>query len=84
MRNGGGGPPPSNFAVSAAEMSVLVVRAFVKMREHLPATTTLAQRLAEVEKAEKTRIQRLKCFRAVRFGMFIRVWKRDNIKARKS
>ena len=34
----------------AVEMSVFVVRAFVKMREQLLATATLAQRLAEVEK----------------------------------
>lgn len=34
----------------AVEMSVFVVRAFVKMREQLMATTTLAKRLAEVEK----------------------------------
>jgi len=34
----------------AVEMSVFVVRAFVKMREQLMATTTLARRLAEVEK----------------------------------
>jgi phage regulator Rha-like protein len=34
----------------AVEMSVFVVRAFVKMREQLMATATLAQRLAEVEK----------------------------------
>jgi hypothetical protein len=34
----------------AVEMSVFVVRAFVKMREHLLATTTLAQRLAELER----------------------------------
>jgi hypothetical protein len=35
----------------AVEMSVFVVRAFVKMREQLLATATLAKRLAEVEKA---------------------------------
>lgn len=34
----------------AVEMSVFVVRAFVKMRERLMATATLAKRLAEVEK----------------------------------
>lgn len=34
----------------AVEMSVFVVRAFVKMREKLLATATLAKRLAEVEK----------------------------------
>jgi len=34
----------------AVEMSVFVVRAFIKMREQLLATTTLAKRLAEVEK----------------------------------
>ena len=34
----------------AVEMSVFVVRAFVKMREQLMATATLARRLAEVEK----------------------------------
>jgi len=34
----------------AVEMSVFVVRAFVKMREQLLATATLARRLAEVEK----------------------------------
>ena len=34
----------------AVEMSVFVVRAFVKMREQLMATATLAKRLAEVEK----------------------------------
>jgi hypothetical protein len=34
----------------AVEMSVFIVRAFVKMREQLLATTTLAKRLAEVEK----------------------------------
>lgn len=34
----------------AVEMSVFIVRAFVKMREQLMATTTLAKRLAEVEK----------------------------------
>jgi hypothetical protein len=33
----------------AVEMSVFVVRAFVKMREQLLATATLAKRLAEVE-----------------------------------
>lgn len=33
----------------AVEMSVFVVRAFVKMREQLLATANLAQRLAEVE-----------------------------------
>ena len=32
------------------EMSVFIVRAFVKMREQLMATATLAKRLAEVEK----------------------------------
>jgi len=35
---------------SAIEMSVFIVRAFVKMREQLLATATLAKRLAEVEK----------------------------------
>ncbi len=35
---------------AAVEMSVFVVRAFVKMREQLLATATLAKRLAEVEK----------------------------------
>ena len=35
----------------AVEMSVFVVRAFVKMREQLQATATLARRLAEVERA---------------------------------
>ena len=34
----------------AIEMSVFIVRAFVKMREQLMATATLAKRLAEVEK----------------------------------
>jgi phage regulator Rha-like protein len=34
----------------AVEMSVFVVRVFVKMREQLLATATLAKRLAEVEK----------------------------------
>jgi hypothetical protein len=34
----------------AAEMSVFVVRAFVKLREQLLATAELAKRLAEVEK----------------------------------
>jgi len=34
----------------AVEMSVFVVRAFIKMREQLMATTTLAKRMAEVEK----------------------------------
>lgn len=34
----------------AVEMSVFVVRAFIKMREQLLTTVTLAQRLAEVEK----------------------------------
>jgi hypothetical protein len=34
----------------ALEMSVFVVRAFIKMREQLLTTTTLAKRLAEVEK----------------------------------
>lgn len=34
----------------AVEMSVFVVRAFVRMREQLLTTATLAQRLAEVEK----------------------------------
>jgi len=34
----------------AGEMSVFVVRAFVKMREQFMATATLAKRLAEVEK----------------------------------
>lgn len=34
----------------AVEMSVFIVRAFVKMREQLLATATLARRLAEVEK----------------------------------
>jgi ORF6N domain len=34
----------------AIEMSVFIVRAFVKMREQLLATATLAKRLAEVEK----------------------------------
>ncbi len=34
----------------AVEMSVFVVRAFIKMREQLLATATLAQRLAEVER----------------------------------
>lgn len=34
----------------AVEMSVFVVRAFIKMREQLVATATLAQRLAEVER----------------------------------
>jgi hypothetical protein len=37
-------------STKAVEMSVFVVRAFVKMREQLLATTTLAKRLAEVEK----------------------------------
>ena len=35
---------------AAAEMSVFVVRAFVKMREQLIATRELAKRLAEIEK----------------------------------
>ncbi len=34
----------------AVQMSVFIVRAFVKMREQLLATATLAKRLAEVEK----------------------------------
>ncbi len=34
----------------AVEMSVFVVRAFIKMREQLLATAALAKRLAEVEK----------------------------------
>ena len=34
----------------AVEMSVFVVRAFVKLREQLLTTATLAQRLAEVER----------------------------------
>jgi hypothetical protein len=34
----------------AVEMSVFVVRAFVKMREEMLSTATLAKRLAEVEK----------------------------------
>ena len=34
----------------AIKMSVFIVRAFVKMREQLMATATLAKRLAEVEK----------------------------------
>jgi len=34
----------------AVEMSVFVVRAFIKMREQLLATATLAKRLAEVER----------------------------------
>ncbi|MCX6340679.1 MAG: ORF6N domain-containing protein [Candidatus Aureabacteria bacterium] len=34
----------------AVQMSVLVVRAFVKMRETLAATETMARRLAEIEK----------------------------------
>ena len=34
----------------AVEMSVFIVRAFVKMREQLLTTATLAKRLAEVEK----------------------------------
>ncbi len=34
----------------AIEMSVFVIRAFVKMREQLMATATLAKRLADVEK----------------------------------
>ena len=34
----------------AVEMSVFVVRAFVKMREQLVATVTLEKRLAEIEK----------------------------------
>jgi hypothetical protein len=34
----------------AVEMSVFVVRAFVKMREKLSATSELARRLAEIEK----------------------------------
>ncbi len=34
----------------AVEMSVFIVRAFIKMREQLMATATLAKRLAEVEK----------------------------------
>ena len=34
----------------AVEMSVFIVRAFIKMREQLLATATLAKRLAEVEK----------------------------------
>lgn len=35
---------------SAVQMSVFIVRAFVKMREQLMATVALAKRLAEVEK----------------------------------
>ena len=34
----------------AIEMSVFIVRAFIKMREQLMATATLAKRMAEVEK----------------------------------
>jgi len=34
----------------AVQMSVFIVRAFVKMREQLMATVTLGKRLAEVEK----------------------------------
>jgi hypothetical protein len=34
----------------AIEMSVFIIRAFIKMREQLLATATLAKRLAEVEK----------------------------------
>jgi hypothetical protein len=34
----------------AVEMSVFVVRAFVKMRDHLATTRELARRLAEIEK----------------------------------
>jgi hypothetical protein len=34
----------------AVEMSVFVVRAFVKMREHFVLTQTLEKRLAEIEK----------------------------------
>lgn len=34
----------------AVEMSVFIVRAFVKMREQLVATATLAKRLEEIEK----------------------------------
>jgi hypothetical protein len=34
----------------AVEMSVFVVRAFIMMREQLLTTTTLAKRLADVEK----------------------------------
>ena len=34
----------------AVEMSVFIVRAFVKMREHLATTRELARRLAEIER----------------------------------
>ncbi|MEI7881855.1 MAG: hypothetical protein WCI95_13400 [bacterium] len=34
----------------AVQMSVFVVRAFVKMREHLLSNEILARRLAEIEK----------------------------------
>jgi phage regulator Rha-like protein len=37
-------------STQAVEMSVFVVRAFVKMREQLIATATMAKQLAEVEK----------------------------------
>lgn len=37
-------------SAKAVEMSVFVVRAFVKMREQLLATATLEKRLAEIEK----------------------------------
>ena len=35
---------------SAVQISVFIVRAFIKMREQLLTTATLAKRLAEVEK----------------------------------
>ncbi len=44
---------------SAIEMSVFIVRAFVLMRKQLTATTTLAKRLSEIEKALLTHDQAL-------------------------
>ncbi|MBM4163940.1 MAG: ORF6N domain-containing protein [Lentisphaerae bacterium] len=43
----------------AIEMSVFVVRAFVRIREQLAASTALAKRLAEIEKALLTHDQAL-------------------------
>jgi len=43
----------------AIEMSVFVVRAFVRIREQLTASATLAKRLAEIEKALLTHDQAL-------------------------
>ena len=38
----------------ATEMSVFIVRTFIRMREHLLTTTVLAKRLAEIEKSQLT------------------------------